>query len=323
MLAVILLCVAANATIGAAPTKSKQRRGELAQGTAPLTAWWGDQDTIVRKADSLTTGVEPAMSPDGRRVAFIRNGTSLWLCDLQSSKATQLRRCENAHSPSWDPTGRQIAFTGNPGSWDATGENFLPSEKIGILDSYGIWIIQADGGRLRELPGGSSEDQYPLWSPDGRWIAWTRGKQIWLTDTSGVEQHPLTAAPASQFEFPLSWSPDGVELLYAAWENPVTPEYELRLIRRDGTDQRRDSMSILSEFPQGVCWSPDGKFLLQAQWSAVSLIERRAGRRSRTLMLTPGSPAVGKMAISRDQSVIVYEDGDPEADELLSIIRLH
>ncbi len=326
LLAAIILCVAANASLGAAPTRSRQlRREQPTRGPTSLVAWWGDRDTIFRKATALTAGAEPALSPDGRRVAFIQNATSLWLWDLKTSKATLLRRCGNAHSPTWDPTGRQIAFTGNPGSWDETGTHILPPTRVRNLDSYGIWVIQADGRGLHKLPSGSSEDQedqYPLWSPDGRWIAWTRGKRIWITDTSGVARRPLTAVPASRFEFPLSWSADGGELLYAASDGSGGSEYELRLIRPDGTAQRRDPTGLVSFFPQGVRWSPDGTWLLCALPEGVSLIEHRAGGRSRTLMLTSGHPSVGQMAISRDQRIVVYENGDPEGEELLSIIRL-
>jgi len=166
---------------------------------------------------------------------------------------------------------------------------------------------------------------WPLWSPDARWIVWTRDQRLWLTDTAGVEQRPLSDAPAAGFEFPLAWSPDGKALLYAAKENGHGSEYELRLVQRDGKDQQTDPTRINTYFPQGVSWSPDGEFLLQSPGPAsttVILIERRTGGRVRTLLLTPGSSDVGHMTISRDLSVIVFDNGDPEGDELLSIVRM-
>jgi len=128
-----------------------------------------------------------------------------------------LRRCGNAHSPTWDPTGTRVAFSGNPGSWDPSHEWGL-LKNPGILDSYGIWIINSDGTNLHKLPEGNADDQYPLWSPDGERIVWTRGKQLWISDTSGAHRRPLTTNPAvSEFPQGAQCSPDGSRLYRSLW----------------------------------------------------------------------------------------------------------
>ncbi len=291
-------------------------------GTLPPNAW-GAPDSISRIARALTNGAEPALSPNGHSMAFTRNGTSVWIMDLGTSKVRLLRNCGNAHSPTWDPSGRRIAFSGNPGTWDQGGWRIDPRLAGGSLDRYGIWIVNLDGTCLHKLSDGDAGDQYPLWSPDGKWIAWTRGKQIWISDTAGVERRALTSQPAREFEFPISWSPDGAVLLYAASDGG--PDFDLRLVSLDGTGQQRDPTGAVSGFPQGMRWSPDGAYLYQSLWAltpGLSITEHRTGGKSRTLLLTRGNGSVGRMAIAGDQSFIVYDNAEPEDDELISIVRL-
>jgi Tol biopolymer transport system component len=283
-----------------------------------LSAYWGDRDSISRRATSLTEGAEPCLSPDGRLVVFTRNGTSLWIFDLTTKKARLLRNCGNVHSPSWDASGRRVVFDGNPGTFDSTGWGILPPEKVRNLDSYGVWIINADGSRLRKL---SDDAHGPLWSPDGRWIAWTRAGQIWLADSSGTNLRPLSVGPAAGFS--VWWSQDGTNLLYAA---PIGgSNYELRLVHPDGPVHGPDSIGTISDFPQGLRWSPDGEYLFRSLWALVagiSVTENRVNGKSRTLLISRGNGCVGQMSIARDQTFFVYDNADPETDELISIVRL-
>lgn len=268
---------------------------------------WGVRDSNARKAKSLTPGAEPSLSPDGHSVAFTRNGTSIWIMDLRTLRIRLLGNYGNAHSPTWDPSGRRIAFSGNAGK----------------PDSYGIWIVDRDGMQLHKLPGGDSDDQYPLWSPNGKWIAWSRRRRLWMSDTTGVEKRALTTRPAREFEFPLSWSGDGSVLLYAA--SDAGPDYELRLIGYDGSGQRTDPTGIVSGFPGGVQWSPDGDSIYQSLWAltpGLAITEHRAGGKSRTVLVTLGNASVGKLAIAPDQSFIIYDNAEPEGAELISLLRL-
>ena len=244
-------------------------------------ARWGSRDTITCVAKALTEGAEPSLSPDGHSLAFTRNGTSIWILDIGTSKIRLLRRCGNAHSPIWDPTGTRIAFSGNPGSWDPS-HDFAVLKNPGILDSYGIWIINSDGSNLHKLPDGSAYDQYPLWSSDGEWIAWTRDRQQWISDTTGARRQPLTASSARQFD-------------------------------------------LVSGFAQGAQCSPDGSCLYQSLWAVTAgftITERREGGKSWTVLITRGNGSVGRLAIAKDQSFVVYDDAEPEDDELISIVRL-
>jgi serine/threonine protein kinase/Tol biopolymer transport system component len=93
-------------------------------------------------------------------------------------------------TPSLSPDGNQVAF-----SWDG--------EKGGNFDIY-VKLV-GTGAPLR-LTTDPAEDSYPVWSPDGRFIAFVRGgrKAIVVPALGGFEREICDASPAG-----LAWSPDG------------------------------------------------------------------------------------------------------------------
>jgi hypothetical protein len=106
---------------------------------------------------------DPAWSPDGRRLAYrgyygIAEGDSaIFVTDANGCHARKLAGTNGGTSPTWSPTGREIAF--------ALG---------------GIKVINADGTRLRTQTSDlarsgryGSDDEFPAWSVANR-IAFTR-----------------------------------------------------------------------------------------------------------------------------------------------------
>ncbi len=105
---------------------------------------------------------QPAMSPDGSRIAYVlrtqdldedRAVTSLWQVRTDGSEPTQLTRGTADTTPVWSPDGSHLAFLRADDG---------PAQ---------VWLLPADGGeamQLTELPLGAGA---PAWSPDGTRIA--------------------------------------------------------------------------------------------------------------------------------------------------------
>jgi len=77
-----------------------------------------------------------------------------------------------------------------------------------------VVVTNPDGSGERDLSGSVSFDGWPMWSPDGRWIAFTSNRmgpasvgQIFLVRPDGSQLHQLTSGPWSHAQ--PSFSPDG------------------------------------------------------------------------------------------------------------------
>ena len=129
----------------------------------------------------------PAWSPDGSKIAFDR-GSGQWVkgdpvshifvVDADGSNLVQLTSGEfGDRSPSWSPDGKRIVFARQD-----------LNNREGIYERYDdvfIAVMDADGSKLKTLTEGGLSDGYPAWSPDGRWIAYDGGQDLWLMDTEG------------------------------------------------------------------------------------------------------------------------------------------
>lgn len=155
----------------------------------------------VTKLTGTGGGNEPAWSPDGKRIAFVRDD-GIWVMDADGSQAKQIHHDPAGDEwPVWSPDGRQVAF--------------LASPVCGPCDPGITWalsIINADGSGLRKIPDMSSPDR-PAWSPDRQTLVFegrmddpqtaANGLQSIRLDGSGQRQ--LTTGPDSSPAF----SPDG------------------------------------------------------------------------------------------------------------------
>lgn len=122
-----------------------------------------------------------AWSPDGRSLAVTETVTTgragdpgcarISIFDASSGTRTRVLvprrlrggRCYGGgRAPSWSPDGRRIVF----GGW-SRDQRQLPQKAE-------IFVVRADGRHRRRLTDNPVSDIYPVWSPDGKWIAYTR-----------------------------------------------------------------------------------------------------------------------------------------------------
>ena len=133
-------------------------------------------EVLVAKPDgssrfTLGIGNWAAISPDGRRVAFVAyDGTPVLKLVVINSDGTGRREiAANAAQPAWSPDGSQIVFTRQVEARAGRGD---------------LYIIGADGSNEYALTAsvGLIDDSAPAWSPDGQWIAFGRVTPCPTTD---------------------------------------------------------------------------------------------------------------------------------------------
>lgn len=85
--------------------------------------------------------------------------------------------------------------------------------------TYDLLIVDSDGENLRRILGGASQLQSPVWSPDGRRIAYTVSEPDgWkLIERNLVTGRNTTVATGSELFLTPAYSPDGTKLAYSVW----------------------------------------------------------------------------------------------------------
>ncbi len=172
--------------------------------------------------------------------------------------------------PRWSPDGRAVAFT----------RGYFRIADYG-LDMDG-WVVDLDTagkatGPPRAWITGFGEDMGPVWSPDGRWVAYHshrsatpvplyaspgRTDDQWLRLTAGGPEIRVT-----DFGFevgPPVWAPDGRRLLFDSWEHDGIPRMAKLWITTIDPATGKALGSKKVPLPVGVlgvngeAWSPDG-----------------------------------------------------------------
>lgn len=145
--------------------------------------------------------VEPAVSPDGKKIAFSSDRLGrpmIFTMDMEGGGTKRLTFAGKYNaSPAWSPDGKTIAFAG----YDK--------------DHFDIFTMDTDGSNLKRLtdarkPNGKpANNESPSWSPDGRHIVFssdrTGNDQIYITSPDGTNERRITQDHFS-WEKP-KWSP--------------------------------------------------------------------------------------------------------------------
>jgi Tol biopolymer transport system component len=218
-----------------------------------------DGSTERRLTQSSANDVEPAVSRDGRWIAFVRAAApssatgELWVMHPDGSGARRLLGGVSAVTPpTFSPDGRRLAAA------------------LGSDGTRGLDILTLAGGRSTVLHLSDAGTTDPDWSPSGRDIA------VSVVEGSAWVPEIVTPDGSDQRVFDvrgnvdeLRWSPDGRELAYAV----IGARGGIFVARRDGS-HRREIESAASEMRQGLAWAPDGDHLIYV--SAVDSVGLRS-----------------------------------------------
>jgi Tol biopolymer transport system component len=187
----------------------------------------------------------PAISPDGRRIAYAQftNGTrGIYLMNADgTNRSLLIARSSFDGEPAWSPDGSQIAFR---------------SLNSGPFGDYGrIFVINVDGTGLRQVspeetdPNAYSFDASPAWSPGGSRIAFDRNGQTAIINADGTG---LTFIGGGEHP---SWSPDGTRFAFESVSDGTTHIY---VCNADGSNPVRITSSSPNQ-ENTPHWSPDSR----------------------------------------------------------------
>jgi len=204
---------------------------------------------------AVTSHGPPSWSPDGQKIAFLRNAietrpgdegaTDVYVIDEDGTNETRLTKSDSDPEtrttlgvPVWSPDGNKTAFSSSTtrithSSSDDPDSAGASTEPAAEMD--GIYVINMDIAGLCQL---TSTGISPTWSPDGNKIAFYDKDAINVINADGSVRKKLTdTAPAQS---PAAWSPDGERIAFVK-------QADLYVINADGSGLRRLASKVAPE----------------------------------------------------------------------------
>ncbi|MCI0485612.1 MAG: S9 family peptidase [Blastocatellia bacterium] len=253
----LAVCMLASAErIDANGEASSAGRIPIAQGGRSLT---------LKDYYRIESVGSPAISPDGRQLAFTRSyiieadnrrHSEIWIAPTDGSSAPSriTHPAFNSSNPRWSPDGKLLSFT---------SRREVPGERGGSS----IWFLRMDrpGGEAFQIEGVAGT---PIFSPDNRWIAFTRrtppasrpAKQY----ASDFEKRIEERFEGRIFDW-MNYRFDGRGYLPDPRDPSVTPPAELYIVPREerslsygGTPRQ---ITHLGVDVQSAAWRPDSRAL--------------------------------------------------------------
>lgn len=230
----------------------------------------GNNDLMLVSDDGRRTSViadgesdesAASWSPDGQRIAYVERAPEYFsgvlkvmdidpVTGMRKGEARELYRAKTdrgggwqIREPVWSPDGTMLAVVLQDSGWDK------------------IYLIPASGGSPKPLTDGESEDASPVFSPDGKAIAFTsnRGRpeerHIWIVSLDGRAPRRLTNLEACTETNP-QWSRDGSQV-YFLKNSPLEPSNLLVAATAGGSPPRQLTHTLPRNFEKAAFRLPE------------------------------------------------------------------
>lgn len=303
----------------------------------------------------IRIGRTPALSPDGSRICFSWQG-NLWTAPVKGGPATRLT-ANDAHdlNPAWSPDGKWIAFNSDREGGDqvflipAVGGparqitfhssptvvcDWFPDGRALAVTSArdtrasSIYRLELPSGTFRPLVNDEVKCYFPAVSPDGKWIAYTRGAvidvirkgyrgsanfDIYVAPTDGSGP-PRRLTDSDRNDMWPAWGADSKTVYFTSERGGLATVWKQKL---GGKPERvvasppdavrflkasRNGKVLTFESDNWICTAPTSG----TRCERVPLICRTDERGSRTTYATINSNGVSEFALSKDGKKVAF-----------------
>jgi dipeptidyl aminopeptidase/acylaminoacyl peptidase len=174
-----------------------------------------------------------------------------------------LMEMESIGSPNISPDGKHIIFTRG---W---------IDKKNDRSRSNLWIVDIEGKRVRELTHGNWRDFSPVWSPDGKKVAFlserdetTQIHVMWLDTKEVAQLTHLDRSPGS-----LRWSPNGKKLTFTLFIPDDKSILPVKLPKRpEGAKWAKPAVIV-----DRLSWRRDGRGPTPKGYSHIFVIDGELG----------------------------------------------
>jgi TolB protein len=271
---------------------------------------------------------DPRWSPDKQQIAYVTRESGDKEINVINREGQDVKRLTNSpgldESPRWHPEQETLAYVSEVEEENGGGSEIYsialengkidqvtfdgPAEELGDWSPDGEWLIfynlepEEEQGLWLRNPAGvnllrltEGNDSHPVWSPDGKYIAFVRQQDdtqaIYLGQPAkggswedGVEETRLTYWGFDDYS--PAWHPNSKNLAFVSTRdgNP-----EIYIMQADGAEQRRLTSNNTKDV--SPVWSPSGKqlaFVTHLYGSADILVMNADGSEQRRLTKNGG-----------------------------------
>ena len=199
----------------------------------------------VRQADQLR---DLALSPDGKKVAFVAHGEVFAASATDGGDATRVTTTTAPESqPVWAPDSRRLAYV---------------SHRNGVGQ---IFLYDFGTNAETQLTNSAEGDDTPRFSPDGKWLAYQRaGRELRAINMETKRERVVVTGeferPPLASDRPFVWSPDSKWIAFMPVGQKSFRNVFVARVEGDGKGQ---PVSFLANTGSDtVTWSPDGTFIV-------------------------------------------------------------
>lgn len=197
----------------------------------------------------------PSMGPgpDGKGEIVFQNGANLYLLNLATGEDNQIKVYVPGDRPKLKP---HLVDEGERLMWSEISST---GKRVVVSARGDIWSLPAEKGARRNLTATDGvAERSPIWSPDGRWIAYfsdASGEyQLYIKQSDGQGETRQLTKEGQTFQFNPVWSPDSKTIAF------TDKSGEIVLCTVETGETRVADADEYGDIPR-VNWSHDSRWI--------------------------------------------------------------